>query len=247
VRHDCASGTPLGMVAPMHALITGANRGIGLELVRQLAARGDTVTALVRDPGNASALTNLAAESAGRVRVLAADIGDDASVRRAAADPSVANEAIDLLINNAGTMGKMQSLAELDLDDVKRTFDTNALGPIRVTRAFLPQLLRSDSRRVVHVTSGMGSIADNASGGAYGYRMSKAALNMANMSMCRDFAAQRLCCVVINPGWVQTDMGGGGAPTPVTESVQCMLAKIDALGPKDSGRFLDYKRADLPY
>jgi NAD(P)-dependent dehydrogenase (short-subunit alcohol dehydrogenase family) len=231
----------------MHALITGANRGIGLEFVRQLTARGDTVTALARDPEAATELAALAASSRGRIRLLAAQLDDDASVRRAAADPAVASAALDLLINNAGTMGKMQSLADLDLDDVKRTFDVNALGPIRVTRAFLPHLLRAETRRVVHVTSGMGSIADNASGGAYGYRMSKAALNMANKSMSRDFAAQRLCCVVINPGWVQTDMGGGGAPTPVAESVRSMLAKIDALGPQDSGRFLDYKRDDLPY
>lgn len=231
----------------MHALITGANRGIGLELVRQLTSRGDTVTAIVRDAKAATELSALASANPGRVCILEAELGDDASVRRAASDPRVANEAIDVLINNAGTMGKLQSLADLDLDDVKRTFDVNALGPIRVTRAFLPHLLRSETRRVVHVTSGMGSISDNSSGGAYGYRMSKAALNMANMSMARDFASERLCCVVINPGWVQTDMGGGGAPTPVDESVRGILGKIDGLGPQDSGRFLDYKRDDIAY
>jgi NAD(P)-dependent dehydrogenase (short-subunit alcohol dehydrogenase family) len=103
------------------------------------------------------------------------------------------------------------------------------------------------TRRVAHVTSGMGSIGDNGSGGAYGYRMSKAALNMMNKSLSVDYADRGFTCVVINPGWVQTDMGGSHAPTPVEESVAKMLARLDGLTPADNGTFVDYKGGTYPW
>jgi NAD(P)-dependent dehydrogenase (short-subunit alcohol dehydrogenase family) len=111
----------------------------------------------------------------------------------------------------------------------------------------LRHLERAPTRKVVHITSGMGSIGDNQRGGAYGYRMSKAALNMANKSMSVDLRDRGFTCVVMNPGWVQTDMGGGGAPTLVSESVSKMLGRIDAMGPADTGAFLDYKGGTYPY
>lgn len=230
----------------MRYVVTGANRGIGLELVRQLSQRGDEVVAATRDPAGAKALAALAAGANGSIRVLACDVGDDESVHRFASE--LGSVAVDVLINNAGIMGKMQAFADLDLDDVRRTFDVNTLGPIRVTRALLPHLGRGTAKRIVQISSGMGSITDNGSGGAYGYRMSKAALNMANKSLSRDFAGKGFVCVVINPGWVQTDMGGASAATPVDESVRGILGKVDALGPSDTGRFLDFKKAtDYPY
>jgi NAD(P)-dependent dehydrogenase (short-subunit alcohol dehydrogenase family) len=220
-------------------LVTGANRGIGLEFVRQLAERGDTVDATVRDPGAATELRGLAERHVGKVRVHRCDVRDDASVRAVA--EALADRTIDVLINNAGVMGKMLSLEDVDCDDALATFDANALGPLRVTRALLPQLLRAERPRVAHISSGMGSIGDNSSGGAYGYRMSKAALNMANRSMSVDLAARGICCVVVNPGWVQTDMGGRGAPTTVLDSVAAMLGLFDRLTLEDSGEFLDYR------
>jgi NAD(P)-dependent dehydrogenase (short-subunit alcohol dehydrogenase family) len=229
----------------MRWVITGANRGIGLEFVRQLSGRGDTVEAGVRDPNSASDLVRLAGDRTGLVRIAPLDVTSDESVRAFAA--ALRPEPIDVLVNNAGVMGKMQSFAELDLDDVVRTFDVNALGPIRVTRALMPLLLQGKTRRVVHITSGMGSIADNTSGGAYGYRMSKAALNMANKSLSRDFRDEKLVAVVMNPGWVQTDMGGHAAPTKVADSVRMMLARIDVLGDDDSGSFVDYKGGTYPF
>ena len=163
---------------------------------------------------------------------------NDASVRHFARE--LLPGGIDLLINNAGVMGKMESLEELDLSDVANTIDTNALGPIRVTRALLPRLRQAPIKRIAHITSGMGSIGDNTSGGAYGYRMSKAALNMANKSMSVDLADQGFTCIVLNPGWVQTDMGGRGAPTPVEESASNLIRVIDSATRAENGKFLNY-------
>lgn len=228
----------------MRWVITGASRGIGLEFVRQLAARGDEVVAAARDANNV-ALTAIVKKSEGRVRALACDVVNDQSVRKFARE--LGDVAVDVLVNNAGVGGKWQGFEELDLEEVKRTFDVNALGPIRVTRALMPQILKGATRRVVHITSGMGSIADNSSGGAYGYRMSKAALNMANKSFSVDYKDKGIIAAVMNPGWVATDMGGDKAPLPVEESVKLMLARIDALTPAENGAFLNYKGGVFPY
>lgn len=229
----------------MQWVISGANRGIGLEFVRQLAARGDRVDATARNPADAVALRELADSSEGRVRVFACDIGDESSVRSFAA--ARGESPIDILVNNAGIMGAMSSLQELDMADATRTFEVNALGPLRLSRALLPAMLRGETRKILHITSGMGSITDNTSGGAYGYRMSKAALNMGNKSMSLDLHAQKVVCVVMNPGWVQTDMGGSGAPTPVDVSVSTMIARIEAATLEHSGQFFDLKGGELPY
>ncbi len=229
----------------MRWVITGASRGLGLEFVKQLHARGEQVEAATHSVQPSDALATLISGSDGRVRFHACDVACDPSVRALA--ESIGDVEVDVLVNNAGVMGKMQSFEDLDLDDVRATFEVNALGPIRVTRALLPHLMRSKTRRVVHVTSGMGSISENTMGGAYGYRMSKAALNMANKSLSIDFRARGLTCVVINPGWVQTDMGGHGAPTPVSESIRLMLEQIDRLTPESTGHFVDYQGGTRAY
>lgn len=228
----------------MHYVVTGANRGLGLEFVRQLLARGEHVTAGVREmePASSQEIARLIEASAGRGKLFACDVASDASVKAFAAH--LGEEPIDVLINNAGVYGKMQSLVGLDLDDVTRTFNVNALGPIRVTRALLKNVLASKTRHVVHITSGMGSISDNTSGGAYGYRMSKAALNMANRSMSIDYAAAGLIAVVMHPGWVKTDMGGKSAPLEVVDAVREMVKTIDAITPAQNGSFLNYKKGE---
>jgi NAD(P)-dependent dehydrogenase (short-subunit alcohol dehydrogenase family) len=223
----------------MRFVITGANRGIGLELARQIAARGDFVEAGVREPEAAEELGALAARAAARVRVHTCDVASDTSVRAFAA--AVGDVAVDVLINNAGVKGKRQPLAELDFEDAIRTIDTNALGAVRVTRALLPNLFRGEGKRVAHISSGLGSIADNTTGDAYAYRMSKAALNMASRSMAVDLRGEGIISVVLNPGWVKTDMGGPSAPTEVDESVRRMLGIIDGLTLEQSGSFIDYR------
>lgn len=223
----------------MRIVITGANRGIGLEFTRQYLDRGDQVEAVTRAPESAGALAQLAASAGGRLRVHGCDVASDQGARALAA--SLGEVAVDVLINNAGVMGKMQALDALDHDDMLRTFDINALGPVRVTAALLPHLRRASTRKVAHISSGMGSISDNTSGGAYGYRMSKAALNMACRSMAIDLRGEGFKVVTMNPGWVQTDMGGAGAPTPVATSVGLMIERIDGLTPEQSGLFVDYR------
>ena len=192
----------------MKAVVTGANRGIGLELVRQLLARGASVDAGVRNPKDARDLAHLGKTpaTAASLRIHALDVGDDESVRAFAT--ALSERPVDLLINNAGVMGKMQRLEDLDLDDMLNSYRINALGAVCVTRALLPNLRKGEGRKVVHVSTGMASIADNTSGGAYGYRMSKAALNIASKSMAVNLRGERIISVVMNPGWVQTDMGG---------------------------------------
>ena len=218
----------------MHVVVTGANRGIGLELVRQLLARGDRVEAAVRDPDKALELKQLDA------RIHRVDVTQDAQVAELAT--ALGDLAIDMVINCAGVYGgSRQTVRDFDVGDAMRTFDVNAIGPLRVTRALLPHVRRGQVKKLVHVTSGMGSIGDNKMGGFYGYRMSKAALNMMSRSLAVDLRADGIASYVINPGWVQTDMGGTNAPTPVDVSVRGMLREIDAATLADSGEFLDYK------
>jgi NAD(P)-dependent dehydrogenase (short-subunit alcohol dehydrogenase family) len=220
----------------MDIVITGANRGIGLELTRQCLSRGDTVTATARNLEQAKDLQALK-EKHRTLTVLACDVADDASVKtfaRQVAGP------IDTLINNAGVMGDRGSFEQFDLEAALATYSVNALGPLRVTRALLPQLRKGSTKKVLNVTSGMASIAENGSGGAYGYRMSKAALNMGTRSLAIDLAKEGFAIAVISPGWVKTDMGGQGASTDVDVSARGILAQLARLGPKTNGEFLDF-------
>lgn len=225
----------------MRYLVTGTNRGIGLELTRQLLARGDTVIGTLRaePPGE---LNKLAGE---RLRLVRCDVTEPESLGALA--EALDGVALDVVINNAGVIGGMTSLERVDLADARRTFEVNALGPLAVVQVALPALSRGQAKHIVAISSGMGSIGGNTDGGAYAYRMSKAALNMAVRSMSVDLARRGFVCVVMNPGWVQTDMGGRGAPTPVKESVRLMLDRLGRLTKADNGRFLDYLGGEIEW
>lgn len=228
----------------MHFVVTGANRGIGLEFVRQLAARGASVHCTARDPAGATELQALAAASEGRVRVHALDVTDDASVARFA---SALPQAIDVLINNAGRSAKKLPLEELPFEEIFGAFDTNAMGPLRVTRALLPALRRGATKKVLHISTQRASLTNNVEGDSYGYRMSKAALNMAVRSLAIDYRDEGIVNLLVHPGWVQTDMGGPQAPTPASESVERLLAFVDAATLEHSGRFFNYTGEELPW
>lgn len=228
-------------------LITGASRGIGLEMARQLLAAGENVVATCRNPETANELQALArgtGTSGGQIKILALDVGDPASITAAAA--ALKGTRIDVLVNNAGVLAdKHLDFAETDFSNVIRSFEINAIGPMRVTRALIPMLEASPRPVVISITSKMGSIDDNQSGGYYAYRMSKTALNMFNMSLARDFKS--MICVVMHPGWVKTEMGGKNAPLSPGESVSGMLKVINGLSPENSGKFFDYRGESIPW
>jgi NAD(P)-dependent dehydrogenase (short-subunit alcohol dehydrogenase family) len=227
-------------------LVTGANRGLGLEFARQYAGDGWKVYAACRDPGKADALGRLAIGSSGRVEVLAIDVADGQSVRAAA--EKLAGVPIDVLVNNAGVGSpKGQKLGNLDYAAWARVLETNTLGPLRVTEAFLPNLERGGGKKAVTITSKMGSIDDNDSGGSYAYRTSKTAVNMAVKSLSIDLAPRGITCIVVHPGWVRTDMGGPSGLISPEESISGIRRLIARLSTADSGKFFNYDGKPIPW
>jgi NAD(P)-dependent dehydrogenase (short-subunit alcohol dehydrogenase family) len=221
------------------ALITGANRGLGFEFARQYLADGWNVYAACRDPNSAAELRRLADSSDHKLQILALDVTELASVKAAAAE--LDGKAIDLLVNNAGVMGaKGQTIGNIDYEAWAKVLDANTMGPMRVSEAFIDHVARSDRKLIVTVTSGMGSLADNTSGDSIAYRSSKAAVNMVMRSLAIDLAPRGITCVVVNPGWVRTDMGGAHATLAPAESVRALRQLIETLGPAQSGKFFNY-------
>ncbi|MFN7975485.1 MAG: SDR family oxidoreductase [Acidobacteriota bacterium] len=220
-------------------LVTGAGRGIGLEFARQLAARGEKVIGTARRPEEATKLRALGA------RVESLEVGDPASI--AALASALRGTPIDVLVNNAGTGGSGAGLGKLEAGDLARYFAINATGPLLVTQALLGNLEAGSRKLVASITSRMGSIDDNGSGSYYGYRASKAALNMVNRSLSIDLRGKGFTCVVLHPGWVRTDMGGSSAPLSPEDSVRGLLKVIDGLTPERSGSFLDHTGATIPW
>lgn len=218
-----------------HAIVTGANRGIGLELTRQLAERGWQVTALCRS--STPALDALGVEVH-----TGFDVTREASLEALAG--ALQPGSVDLLINNAGILDGIP-LGQLDLEAMRRQYEVNALGPLRVTVALLPAL--RESAKVALITSRMGSIADNTSGGSYGYRMSKAALNAAGKSLAHDLAPRNISVAILHPGYVRTDMTGHNGLIDVDESAAGLLARIEDLGPENTGTFWHANGDILPW
>jgi NAD(P)-dependent dehydrogenase (short-subunit alcohol dehydrogenase family) len=220
------------------ALITGAAGGIGRELARQLAERGTTVIAVCRKPS--AELSKLP------VRVEAGiDISTDAGC--AALAERVAGVPLDLVIHNAGVLSQ-ESLDRLDDDaiaGIRRQFEVNALAPLRLTALLAPQFTKG--AKLVLITSRMGSMADNSSGGYYGYRMSKAALNAAGRSMARDLSPRGVSVVMLHPGFVQTPMTGGRGDVDAVTAAPNLIARIDELTPATSGGFLHANGSALPW
>lgn len=228
-------------------LVTGANRGLGLEFTRQYLAEDYAVIATTRNPGAAHRLRQLERDAKGSLTLVEADVADTASVRRAAA--RVQAPAIDILINSAGVLygSEGQTIGSIDYREWMQVLDVNVLGPLRVCEAFLDRVARSERRLIVTITSGMGSLTDNTSGGSIAYRTSKAAVNMAMRTAAIDLRQRGIACVVINPGWVKTDMGGPNAKLSPEHSVGAMRRVISELGPDDSGKFYNYDGREYPW
>jgi NAD(P)-dependent dehydrogenase (short-subunit alcohol dehydrogenase family) len=227
-------------------LITGANRGLGLEFTRQYLAEGYAVLAACRSPDRADALRQLERDGSGALTLLEVDVADSASVKRAAS--RLRSPTIDILVNCAGVIGAHgQTIGSLDYHDWMQVLEVNVMGPARMCEAFLDRLAQSDRRLIVTITSGMGSLADNTSGGSIPYRTSKAAVNMLMRTAAIDLKPRGITCVVLNPGWVKTDMGGPNAKLSAEESVGGMRRVISKLGPEDSGRFYNYDGREYPW
>ncbi len=216
-------------------VITGSNRGIGLELCRQASARGDDVIALCRQAS--AGLSEL------NIRVIEGiDVGSDRCMR--ALPQQLDGVQVDLLINNAGILTR-QSLDSLDLDEIRRQFEVNSLGPLRITRALLPNL--QPGAKVAIITSRMGSITDNTSGGHYGYRMSKAAVNIAGVSLAHDLKSKGIVVVLLHPGYVSTDMTEFSGTVQPAESARGLLQRIDELSLETTGSFHHMNGEALPW
>ncbi len=217
------------------SLVTGANRGIGLALVRGLIERGHHVIAACRKPSDELVQT-------GAEVVTDVDVTESAGAQRL--EDAVGERSIDHLILNAGIL-EQGGLDELDFDSIRRQFEVNSMGPLRVTSALLGRL--GQGAKVAVITSRMGSIADNGSGGAYGYRMSKAAVNAAFKSLANDVADRGIMVAILHPGWVQTRMVGNSGNVTADESAAGLLARIDELTPETSGTFWHAEGAVLPW
>jgi len=223
-------------------LITGANRGLGLDFARQYAVDGWRVIATCRNPDAAEDLRAVA----GDVTVHPLDVADVASVDALAA--ALSGEAIDLLLNNAGVIGaRGLAFGETDYESFAETMRINVMGPLAVAERFLPHVLRSEKRLMATVTSRLGSIGLNDWGDRYIYSASKAALNAVMKSAAIDLAGKGVTVVVLHPGWVQTDMGGPKADLTPEESVTGMREVIGGLTHADNGRFLNYDGVEFPW
>lgn len=219
-------------------LITGAARGLGLEFVKQYAAKGWKVHACARSPESLK-------EVAGDIHLHKLEVTDYGAVKALAAE--LKGEAIDVLICNAGISGEAATvLGSIDPAVWRQTFEVNALAPLMMAEAFADHVAASQDRKLVAISSRLGSIT-HANSGRYSYRASKTALNMEWKGLSVDLAPKGLICVVLHPGWVQTDMGGQAATLTIAQSVPSMVKVIDGLKPADNGRFLNYDGTELPW
>lgn len=222
-------------------LITGANRGLGLEFTKQYAAEGWKVLATCRDPETAEDLKSVT----GDVTIIKMDVIDSLSV--AAAAQSLQGTAIDVLLNNAGVMGPRDSFPELDSLEWMGVMQVNIVAPLMVSQAFVEHVALSEQKRIATVSSKMGSIGDNSGGGQYVYRSSKAGLNAALVSLAIDLAPREISVGIMHPGWVRTDMGGPDGLIDPPESIRGMRSVINTLDSETTGRFWNYDGTEIPW
>lgn len=228
-----------------NVFITGANRGIGLELARQYCEAGDRIYATCRTPAAADSLNALAGSSGGRLTVHALDVGDAASV--AACGKLVGDTPIDLLINNAGILGgASQTLQAIDFDAWIEAFQVMTIGPFRMVQTLLPNLKAATGAKVMTVTSQLGA-STWPFGGSYAYSSAKAGVNKVMQILAKDLKAENITVAMIHPGWVKTDMGGAGADITPQESAAGIRAVIAGLTAETSGKFYKWNGEIHPW
>jgi NAD(P)-dependent dehydrogenase (short-subunit alcohol dehydrogenase family) len=228
-------------------LVTGANRGLGLEFTRQLLTRGDRVYATCRHPGKALALTGLAAAHPGHLHVLPLDLDKERSIAELARETAALTDALDVLINNAGMLVSGERFGSLAAKALTETFASNVAGPVLLTQALFPLLEKGTSAKVMNLSSRLGSIGSSGGFGTPSYAISKAALNMATRQLAAALAPQHVTVFCVSPGWVSTDMGGAGAPLTPAQSVTKLLRVLDGVTSADAGRFIDNDGSEIPW
>lgn len=229
-----------------HVLITGAGRGIGLEFARQYAEAGWRVTATVRDPAGAGDLQTLAARFADSLTVHPLDVSDEAQIDALA--ERLRGTPVDLLLNNAGVYGPTNArLGNLEEQPWLETLRVNTIAPLLMAQAFVEHVADSRLKTIATLSSKMGSMGDNGSGGSYIYRSAKAGLNAGLKSLAIDLAPRGINVLILHPGWVLTEMGGPHAEITATESVRRMRALIEQAGSEQAGQFLDIDGTLIPW
>ena len=232
-------------------LVTGANRGLGLEFTRQYLADGWDVIAVCRNPGSAQALAELG-EGNNQLEILAADLSDLDAIDTLATE--ISDRPIDLLLNNAGVFGPKrradgdyrQTFGQIDYDAWLAVLRINTLAPLKLAESLFGNVMTSDKKIIVTISSQLGSIGEGESA-LYAYRTSKAAVNMAMATLSREAEASGAIVVTFNPGWVKTDMGGDDAVLTPEDSVSSVREQIESLTPADSGAFIDYDGRRIPW
>ena len=227
-------------------LVTGSNRGLGLEFSRQYAAKGWDVVACTRQPGQAQELNSLA-QHCDTIRVEALDVADLDQIQKLS--NKLSTLSIDILVNNAGVYDDQRGngFGQLDYPKWLHSFTVNTLAPMKMAESFLPQIKSGNKKLVVNISSLMGSMADNNSGSSILYRSSKAALNAAMKSLSIDLKSQGIGVLILHPGWVQTDMGGMNALIDAKTSVQGMCEVIDRFNLSQTGAFIKYDGTPMPW
>jgi len=228
-------------------LITGANRGIGLEFSRQFAENGWCVLACSRNLERSDELNKLATEYPEQITLYTLDVTDHGQIKKLS--QTLANKPIDLLINNAGVFPDIndRNFGHTDYDAWAYAFLVNTMAPLKMAEAFITQITQSHRKTIVTITSKMGSVADNGRGGSYIYRSSKSAVNMVVKSIAIDLESNGIISVLLHPGWVRTDMGGQSGLISVEQSVSGMLSVIRAVTSADSGKFIAYDGQIIPW
>lgn len=228
-----------------HVLITGANRGVGLALVDAYLADGWQVYACCRQPAQASALQQRRQHHPA-LTLLALDVTNHAAID--ALSQQLADVSLDLLINNAGYYGpKGYGFGHTDADEWRKVLEINTIAPLKLAEAFYPQLSRQQPGKITCLSSKVGSMTENTSGGGYIYRSSKAALNSVVKSLSNDLLPQGIIAVALHPGWVQTEMGGPNALISTQTAATGLKQVLDHLDESQSGSFLDYQGNVLPW
>ncbi len=225
-------------------LITGANRGIGIELVRIFSENDWTVLACCRKPEEAQALADLASKSS-QIEILPLDVSDATSATNLA--EMLKDKTVDFLVNNAGIMGgERQGATDMDFDAWGEAFRINTMAPLRMVQVLLTNLRRSTSPKIATISSQMGAL-NRESAGAYAYRSSKAAVNKVMQTLACEMAMDGFIITLFHPGWVQTDMGGSQADITAVESATGLFNKMAALTADDNGRFYKWNGEEHPW